>query len=151
LKLILFYIRSQLEDALGIKITSELSLDSSRHSDSSLEGKVIVEGKVLKDLNEEQTKRRRRREFIMTELLQTERSYVKDLHVCIQNYLKELRSSRESSHPNGLKAKEKAIFGNIEDIYEFHKEIFVKELEKYETMPEDVGHCFVTWVSHLPN
>lgn len=23
--------------------------------------------------------------------------------------------------------------------------IFLKELEKYETMPEDVGHCFVTW------
>ena len=21
----------------------------------------------------------------------------------------------------------------------------MKELEKYETMPEDVGHCFVTW------
>lgn len=23
--------------------------------------------------------------------------------------------------------------------------IFLKELEKYESMPEDVGHCFVTW------
>jgi len=27
--------------------------------------------------------------------------------------------------------------------------IFLKELEKYETLPEDVGHCFVTWVSFL--
>lgn len=58
--------RSQLEDALGVSgiSGSELSLD--RHSDSSLEGKVgcvVAEGgnKVLKDLNEEQTKRRRRR------------------------------------------------------------------------------------------
>ncbi|KAJ8320623.1 hypothetical protein KUTeg_002210 [Tegillarca granosa] len=25
------------------------------------------------------------------------------------------------------------------------REVFLKELEKYETMPEDVGHCFVTW------
>lgn len=25
--------------------------------------------------------------------------------------------------------------------------IFLKELEKYEQLPEDVGHCFVTWVS----
>lgn len=24
--------------------------------------------------------------------------------------------------------------------------IFLKELEKYEQLPEDVGHCFVTWV-----
>lgn len=23
--------------------------------------------------------------------------------------------------------------------------VFLKELEKYEAMPEDVGHCFVTW------
>ena len=23
--------------------------------------------------------------------------------------------------------------------------IFLCELEKYETFPEDVGHCFVTW------
>lgn len=22
---------------------------------------------------------------------------------------------------------------------------FVQELEKYESLPEDVGHCFVTW------
>lgn len=27
--------------------------------------------------------------------------------------------------------------------------IFLKELEKYEQLPEDVGHCFVTWVTDL--
>jgi len=27
--------------------------------------------------------------------------------------------------------------------------IFLKELEKYEQLPEDVGHCFVTWVRVL--
>lgn len=78
----------------------------------------------------------------MTELLQTERSYVKDLQISIQFYLMELRNSKNQDH---LKSKEKIVFGNIEDIYEFHKEIFVKELEKYESMPEDIGHCFVTW------
>jgi len=83
----------------------------------------------------------------MSELLQTERSYVKDLHVCIQYYLYEMRTSL--SLPPGIKGKEKVIFGNIEEIYDFHKDIFVKELEKYETMPEDIGHCFVTWVSNL--
>ena len=29
----------------------------------------------------------------------------------------------------------------------YHYSVFLKELEKYETIPEDVGHCFVTWVS----
>lgn len=27
--------------------------------------------------------------------------------------------------------------------------IFLKELENYEQLPEDVGHCFVTWVTCL--
>ena len=52
-----------------------------------------------------------------------------------------------SDVPTQLKGKECVIFGNLEDICHFHKNIFLKELEKYETMPEDVGHCFVTWVS----
>ena len=49
--------------------------------------------------------------------------------------------------PSTLKGKEGVIFGNLQDICNFHRNIFLKELEKYETMPEDVGHCFVTWVS----
>lgn len=81
----------------------------------------------------------------MSELLQTERSYVKDLNVCIQYYLREMQNNPVV--PAAIKGKERVIFGNIEEIYEFHKEVFVKELEKYETIPEDVGHCFVTWVS----
>jgi len=37
------------------------------------------------------------------------------------------------------------VFGNIEEVLAFHKSTFLKELEKYEALPEDVGHCFVTW------
>ncbi|XP_077447464.1 uncharacterized protein LOC144067518 [Stigmatopora argus] len=42
-------------------------------------------------------------------------------------------------------AKCNTIFGNLLDLYEFHHNIFLKELEKYEHMPEEVGRCFVTW------
>lgn len=82
--------------------------------------------------------------FIMAELLQTERTYVKDLEICIRVYLDELRT--HPYIPLGLQNQEDAIFSNIEDIRDFHRDVFLKELEKYETMPEDVGHCFVTWV-----
>ncbi|XP_074604376.1 triple functional domain protein-like isoform X2 [Brevipalpus obovatus] len=85
----------------------------------------------------------RKREFIMAELLQTEKSYVNDLKKCLDTYLIEFKSC-EADHPY-LKGKESIIFGNIEQIHSFHNEIFLKELEKYEKMPEDVGHCFVTW------
>lgn len=79
----------------------------------------------------------------MAELLQTERTYVKDLETCIKCFLHEMRASNNC--PSALQGKEEIIFGNVEEIYNFHNSIFLKELEKYETMPEDVGHCFVTW------
>lgn len=79
----------------------------------------------------------RKRVHVMGELLATERSYVQDLKICIEIYLAEYlkRNGRDSEK----------LFGNIRQIYDFHNKIFLKELEKYESMPEDVGHCFVTW------
>ncbi|XP_047543858.1 triple functional domain protein isoform X1 [Vanessa atalanta] len=86
----------------------------------------------------------RRKEFIMAELLQTERTYVKDLETCITCYLREMRTD-PAAVPSALQGKEELIFGNIEEIHRFHERVFLRELDKYETMPEDVGHCFVTW------
>ncbi|KAI5734693.1 hypothetical protein M8J77_009547 [Diaphorina citri] len=96
-----------------------------------------------KETNEEKRKSARKKEFIMAELLQTERTYVKDLDTCIKVFLQESRS--HPNLPSGLVGKHDIIFGNIEEIRDFHRDIFLKELEKYENMPEDLGHCFVTW------
>uniref|UniRef100_A0A224XHF4 Putative guanine nucleotide exchange factor for rho and rac gtpase n=1 Tax=Panstrongylus lignarius TaxID=156445 RepID=A0A224XHF4_9HEMI len=138
--------RSQLEGRLGIQTENEgkqdLSID--RNSDPNLESKVKESAKDLKELNEEKRRSARRKEFIMAELLQTERTYVKDLDTCIKVFLEEMRSGPDAP-PQSLHGKEKIIFGNVEDIRNFHRDVFLKELEKYETMPEDVGHCFVTW------
>ena len=57
-------------------------------------------------------------------------------------------SARSSEIPVPLRGRQAVIFGNLEEICSFHRNVFLKELEKYETMPEDVGHCFVTWVSY---
>lgn len=129
--------------------TSTSSLSSAgtagdRHSDPSIEAKLGATA-ASKELNEEKRKSARRKEFIMAELMQTERTYVKDLETCIRCFLKEMRTGHNV--PAGLIGKEDELFANIEQIYTFHEEIFLRELEKYETMPEDVGHCFVTWAS----
>ncbi|XP_073502231.1 kalirin-like [Phyllobates terribilis] len=96
------------------------------------------------EVNEEKRKSARKKEFIMAELLQTEKAYVRDLHECMETYLWEMTSGVEEIPP-GIVNKEHIIFGNIQEIYDFHNNIFLKELEKYEQLPEDVGHCFVTW------
>ena len=60
-----------------------------------------------------------------------------------------MRTGAGGEVPVSLRGKEAAIFGNLEDICSFHRGTFLKELEKYEMMPEDVGHCFVTWVGYV--
>ncbi|KAK3594846.1 hypothetical protein CHS0354_005769 [Potamilus streckersoni] len=137
--------RVRLEEKLGVKEEeppSSNEKEEQRHSDSSIEEKVFQQ--TPKELTEEKRRSARRREFIMAELLQTERTYVKDLEICIQCYLNEMKDP-DNLIPQGIQNKYKVIFGNMEEIYEFHKFLFLKELEKYETIPEDVGHCFVTW------
>lgn len=38
-------------------------------------------------------------------------------------------------------------FAIVFPIYIYYYRVFLKELEKYEQIPEDVGHCFLTWSS----
>uniref|UniRef100_A0A1A7XJ47 Rho guanine nucleotide exchange factor 25 n=1 Tax=Iconisemion striatum TaxID=60296 RepID=A0A1A7XJ47_9TELE len=96
------------------------------------------------EVNEEKRKSARKKEFIMAELLQTEKTYVRDLQECLETYLCEMTSGEEEI-PSGIASKENIIFGNMQEIYDFHSNIFLKELVNYEQLPEDVGHCFVTW------
>lgn len=134
-----FY-KAQIEDDLEVQ--SDESQKEIIDSDP-LEDKI--KEKDIKEINEEKRRSARRKEFIMAELLQTERTYVKDLETCIRCFLEESRN-RKGSVPSGLQGREHILFSNMEEIYRFHSDIFLRELEKYETMPEDVGHCFVTWV-----
>lgn len=142
--------KDSLEESLGLPKADDSNSNSKsmhaeyRMSDSNLENKINAAG-VSKEVNEEKRRSARRKEFIMAELLQTERSYVKDLETCIKVFLNEFRSG--IGVPGSIANKEAIIFGNIEEIYKFHNEIFLRELEKYETMAEDVGHCFVTWAT----
>uniref|UniRef100_A0A673ME52 non-specific serine/threonine protein kinase n=1 Tax=Sinocyclocheilus rhinocerous TaxID=307959 RepID=A0A673ME52_9TELE len=138
--------RSCLEKALG------LSTDSNKASKglqldiipASAPGAEVKLRDANHELNEEKRKSARRKEFIMAELIQTEKAYVRDLRECMDTYLWEMTSGVEEIPP-GIVNKEHIIFGNMQDLYEFHHNIFLKELEKYEQLPEDVGHCFVTW------
>ncbi|KAG9355723.1 hypothetical protein JZ751_000561 [Albula glossodonta] len=138
--------RTSLEKALGIssdsnKASKDLQLDI---IPASAPGSEVKLRDAAHELNEEKRKSARRKEFIMAELIQTEKAYVRDLRECMDTYLWEMTSGVEEIPP-GIVNKEHIIFGNMQDLYEFHHNIFLKELEKYEQLPEDVGHCFVTW------
>uniref|UniRef100_A0A8C7R8N3 non-specific serine/threonine protein kinase n=1 Tax=Oncorhynchus mykiss TaxID=8022 RepID=A0A8C7R8N3_ONCMY len=139
--------RTSLEKALGISSDSNSKASKDLQLDiipATPQGSEVKLRDAAHELNEEKRKSARRKEFIMAELIQTEKTYVRDLRECTDTYLWEMTSGVEEIPP-GIVNKEHIIFGNMVDLYEFHHNIFLKELEKYEQLPEDVGHCFVTW------
>lgn len=86
---------------------------------------------------EQKAKALRGRMFVVKELIQTEKDYVKDLGIVVEGFMKRIE---EKGVPDNMKGKDKIVFGNIHQIYDWHKDFFVGELEKcledHEKLPE---------------
>ncbi|XP_076823491.1 triple functional domain protein-like isoform X2 [Clavelina lepadiformis] len=146
--------RKSLDGSLAQSM-DQLNVSSRSGSGTSLTSPVDISykppsgsGEVSAKQASDDGKTARRQKYIMTELLQTERIYVKDLEDCIKHYLSEMTDNNPEM-PAPLKGQQEVIFGNMKELLRFHSEIFLKELEKYELLPEDLGHCFVTWATQF--
>ncbi|CAG9864587.1 unnamed protein product [Phyllotreta striolata] len=80
--------------------------------------------------------------FIVKEMIETERDYVKSLDYIIINYIPELQ--REDI-PQALRGQRNTVFGNVEKIYEFHSRHFLGELEDCINNPLQVGQIFLKY------
>uniref|UniRef100_A0A8C6P6N1 MCF.2 cell line derived transforming sequence like n=1 Tax=Nothobranchius furzeri TaxID=105023 RepID=A0A8C6P6N1_NOTFU len=87
---------------------------------------------------------------VMNELLETERAYVEELLCVLQGYASEMDNA-SLSHliPPNLQNKKEVLFGNMPEIYHFHKRTFLRELEQYTDCPELVGRCFLERMTDL--
>ncbi|XP_014207348.1 triple functional domain protein-like [Copidosoma floridanum] len=85
-----------------------------------------------------------KRQFVIRELVDTERDYVNDLRQIIEGYMALMRNpATEIPLPEDLKGgKDKMVFGNIEAIYEWHRDCFLKSLEHCLERPEELGPLF---------
>ncbi|XP_013784784.1 rho guanine nucleotide exchange factor 25-like [Limulus polyphemus] len=82
------------------------------------------------------------RRFAIQELVDTEQDYVKDLGSIVEGYIA-LMKSGEVPMPEDLKnGRDKIVFGNIEAIYEWHRDFFLGELEKCIDEPWRLGSLF---------
>uniref|UniRef100_A0A3P9JV87 non-specific serine/threonine protein kinase n=1 Tax=Oryzias latipes TaxID=8090 RepID=A0A3P9JV87_ORYLA len=135
--------RTCLETALGIssdsnKASKGLQLDI---IPASAPGSEVKLRDAAHELNEEKRKSARRKEFIMAELIQTEKAYVRDLRECMDTYLWEMTSGVEEI-PHGIINKEHIIFGNMQDLYEFHhNHSFVISPPKADKFQMYVNYC----------
>ncbi|XP_030369624.1 guanine nucleotide exchange factor DBS isoform X2 [Scaptodrosophila lebanonensis] len=88
--------------------------------------------------------RRLKRGHVLTELLETERIYVSEMSSILKGYCDQMQSE-ELMHlvPASLQGKEEVLFGNLHELYTFHNEIFLKDLENCISTTELVALCFV--------
>lgn len=66
----------------------------------------------------------KKRMYALKELVHTEETYVQDLSLIVDGYIKEIRDpDSDIPMPDDLKGgKERMVFGNLEAIYEWHRE-----------------------------
>lgn len=66
----------------------------------------------------------RKRMYALKELVHTEECYVQDLSLIVDGYIREIRDPESDiPMPDDLKGgKERMVFGNVEAIYEWHRE-----------------------------
>ncbi|XP_050674224.1 guanine nucleotide exchange factor DBS-like isoform X3 [Leptidea sinapis] len=88
--------------------------------------------------------RRSRRGHVLAELLQTERIYVQEMGSILTGYKEELEKP-ENQHilPASLVGQTDVLFGNLNELFTFHQDIFLKDLERSISATELVALCFV--------
>ncbi|XP_060109761.1 puratrophin-1 [Heteronotia binoei] len=77
---------------------------------------------------------------IIDEMVTTEQEYVRSLRYIIESYFPEME---RVDLPQDLRGKRSVIFGNLEKLYDFHSQYFLRELESCCNHPLRVSHCFL--------
>ncbi|XP_029549871.1 rho guanine nucleotide exchange factor 25-like isoform X2 [Salmo trutta] len=78
--------------------------------------------------------------YVLTELIETEKLYVDDLGLIVEGYM---ASMATHGIPEDMKGKDKIVFGNIHQIYDWHKDYLLGELEKCVSEPDRLAQLFI--------
>ncbi|XP_014229850.1 guanine nucleotide exchange factor DBS-like isoform X2 [Trichogramma pretiosum] len=115
-------------------------MDGSGAMDGAVPGEISSPESEPRDLEALRLKRG----HVLAELVDTERIYVAELGSIVQGYKLEM-SNEEMAHlvPQALVDKQDILFGNLEDIYLFHGETFLVDLENCISNTQLVALCFV--------
>ncbi|XP_016956584.1 rho guanine nucleotide exchange factor 25 isoform X3 [Drosophila biarmipes] len=83
----------------------------------------------------------KKRQCVFAELMSTEETYVQDLSDVVNGYMTEINNANSDiPMPEDLKGgKMKLVFNNIKDIYEWHKDYFLRALRNCQNSPADLG------------
>ncbi|NWX70823.1 KALRN protein, partial [Alca torda] len=101
---------------------------------------LLSSSSPIDEMEERKSSSLKRRHYVLQELVETERDYVRDLGYVVEGYMALMK---EDGVPDDMKGKDKIVFGNIHQIYDWHRDFFLGELEKCLEDPEKLGSLFV--------
>ncbi|GAB1295648.1 Rho guanine nucleotide exchange factor 25 [Apodemus speciosus] len=92
--------------------------------------------------NEEEQKKTalERSLFVLSELVETERMYVEDLGQIVEGYMATMATQ---GVPESLRGRDRIVFGNIQQIYEWHRDYFLQELQQCLKDPDWLAQLFI--------
>uniref|UniRef100_A0A8C2G7B3 Rho guanine nucleotide exchange factor (GEF) 25b n=1 Tax=Cyprinus carpio TaxID=7962 RepID=A0A8C2G7B3_CYPCA len=106
----------------------------------SLTDETHVQSQSLEDDDQERRTALEKSIYVLSELVETEKLYVEDLGLVVEGYMATMKSA---GVPEYLVGKDKIVFGNIHQIYDWHKDYFLGELEKCVCEPELLAQLFI--------
>lgn len=130
----------------GPEATTHDQVDGSLSQQACTSQRGTASDSAAKD-EEKRRKLRDHRQCVLTELLQTERDYIKALQVCCDVYLNDVSRSRMQS----LDIDAVTLFGNIDEVISVSSQL-LSSLEKELVKPECsqlIGTCFVNVADEL--
>ncbi|CAG2201059.1 Rho guanine nucleotide exchange factor 25 [Mytilus edulis] len=131
-----------LEDMVNQRVGDPNHDNPFDHQLSSESGGETADDPVSELTEEKKEMYREKRSYVMQELLDTEKDYVKDLGLIVEGYMEYLK---EHGMPEDLQGKDKIVFGNIHQIYDWHRENFSPEIEKAVWDVDQLGSLFTRY------
>ncbi|XP_066527196.1 rho guanine nucleotide exchange factor 25 [Hoplias malabaricus] len=113
----------QLEDSGSVLVD-----DTSSQSSATIDGEEERRSALEKSM------------YVLKELIETEKLYVVDLGLIVEGYMATMNAK---GVPDDMNGKDKIVFGNIHQIYDWHKDYFLGELEKCVAKPERLAQLFI--------
>ncbi|XP_053211537.1 rho guanine nucleotide exchange factor 25-like isoform X2 [Panonychus citri] len=120
----------------------------SKRSSGSSEGSKGLNAEANAAIEQERYEMRRNR--LLQELITTEEDYVRHLASVINGYMNLMKNDKPYPVPDDLRGgKARIVFGNIEAIYEWHRDYMVKEINKCVCKQGQLGPVFKRWLKKL--
>ncbi|KAM9856245.1 rho guanine nucleotide exchange factor 25 isoform 2-T2 [Aulostomus maculatus] len=109
-------------------------------SSSGLMDDTSSQWSAVADTEEERRMALEKSMYVLKELIETEKHYVADLGLIVEGYMATMSSK---GIPEDMKGKDKIVFGNIHQIFDWHKDYFLGELEKCLEESERLAQLFI--------